>query len=141
MHRVLTPGGRLVLSVWREIEQSAGFDILAEALTRHVGPEVGTLMTSGPFGLSDTEQLRDLITGAGFDHIRINPAVKILHFPSPREFVLQYVAGSALAGPLAAASDDGRAALLADVEAGLRSYVDDQGLAFPIESNLAAAHK
>ena len=67
--------------------------------------------------------------------------MKILHFPSPREFVLQYVAGSALAGPLAAASDDGRAALLADVEAGLRSYVDDQGLAFPIESNLAAAHK
>jgi len=55
--------------------------------------------------------------------------------------VLQYVAGSALAGPLAAASDDGRAALLADVEAGLRSYVDDQGLAFPIESNLAATHK
>jgi hypothetical protein len=98
-------------------------------------------MTSGPFGLSDTERLRDLIAGAGFNHVTIDPAVKVLRFPSPEEFVLRYAAGSALAGLLAAASDDARAALLADVKAGLRSYIDDQGLAFPIESNLAVARK
>jgi len=39
MYRVLAPGGRLVLSVWREIERSPGFAVLAQALTRHVGPE------------------------------------------------------------------------------------------------------
>ena len=53
----------------------------------------------------------------------------------------RYVAGSALAGQVAAADDDARAALLAEVSAGLRPYVDDQGLAFPIESNVAVAQR
>jgi SAM-dependent methyltransferase len=141
MHRVLAPGGRLVLSVWREIEQSPGFAILAEVLTRHIGSEAGTLMTSGPFGLSDPEQLRDLIAGAGFADITINSAVKPLRFLSPAEFVLRYTAGSALAGPVAAVTDQARSALLAEVETGLRSYVDDRGLAFPIASSLAVARK
>ena len=52
MHRVLASGGRLVLSVWREIERSPGFAVLADALTRHIGPGAATLMTSGPFGLA-----------------------------------------------------------------------------------------
>ena len=37
------------------------------------------------------------------------------------------------------ADDDFRAAFLADVKAKLQPYVDDQGLAFPIESNVALA--
>ena len=67
--------------------------------------------------------------------------MKTLRYSSPDEFVRRYVAGSALAGPVAAAGDDARAALLAKVNAGLRPYVDDQGLAFPIESNVAVAQR
>ena len=141
MHRVLAPGGRLVLSVWRGIDKSPGFAALADALTRHISSEVGTLMTSGPFGLNDTQQLHGLIAAAGFNQITIHPAAKVLRFPSPKEFVLRYVAGSALSGPLSAASEAGRAALLAEAQAALRSYVDDQGLVFPIESNFALARK
>jgi ubiquinone/menaquinone biosynthesis C-methylase UbiE len=141
MHRVLVPGGRLVLSIWRSIEQSPGFVVLAEALTRHISSEAGTLMTSGPFGLSDPQELRSLISGAGFNHITIEPSVKVLRFPSPEEFVLRYAAGSALGGPLAVASNEGRDALLAEVEAGLRPYINNQGLAFPIESNVAVGRK
>jgi ubiquinone/menaquinone biosynthesis C-methylase UbiE len=47
MYRVLTPGGRLVLSAWGPIERSPGFAVLAEALTRHIGPDAGALMTTG----------------------------------------------------------------------------------------------
>jgi SAM-dependent methyltransferase len=141
MHRVLSPGGRLVLSVWRPIDHSPGFAVLAEALTRHVSFQAGTLMTSGPFGLSSTEELRTLIAGANFSDITIRPAVKILRYPSPDEFVLRYAAGSALAGPVTGADENARAALLAEVNVKLQSYVDDQGLAFPIESNLALARR
>jgi len=108
MHRVLTPGGRVVLSVWRGIERSPGFAVLAEALTRHISPEAGTLMTSGPFGLSNAEELRTLIAGASFSDITISPVVKVLHFPSPDEFVLRYAAGSALASLVADADDVAR---------------------------------
>jgi hypothetical protein len=111
--------------------------VLPEALTRHIGLQVGTLMTSGPFALSSAEELRTLIAGANFSDIAIRPAAKIVRYPSPDEFVLRYAAGSALAGPVTSADDNARAALLAEVNAKLQSYVDEQGLAFPIESNLA----
>ena len=141
MWRILAPGGRLVLSVWREIERSPGFAVLADALTRHISPEAGALMTSGPFGLSDPEALRTLIAGAGFSDIAIHSTLKTLRFPSLEEFVVRYVAGSALASVVASVDDDSRAALLADVQAKLQRYVGDQGLAFPIESNVTLARK
>ena len=110
-------------------------------MARYIGSEVGTLMTSGPFGLSNAEQLRELLAGASFDQVTITPAVKVVHFPTPEEFVEHYVSGSALSGPVAAAGDENRSALAAEVETRLRGYVDDHGLAFPIESNLAVARK
>jgi len=140
MRRVLAPGGRLALSVWRSIEHSPGFCVLAVALTRRVSLQAGALMTSGPFGLSNTEELRALVASANFADITIRPAVKVLRYPSPDEFVRRYAAGSALAGPVAGADDQARAALLADVKAGLQAYVDDR-LAFPIETNVVSAHK
>jgi ubiquinone/menaquinone biosynthesis C-methylase UbiE len=141
MYRVLTLEGRLVMSVWRDIERSPGFAVLADALMRHVGPESGGLLTSGPFGLSNTEELRSLIAAAGFRAITIRPATKILRFSSPEEFVLQYAAGSALAGIIAAVDDNARATVFAEIIARLQPYVDDQGLAFPIESNVAVARR
>jgi len=141
MYRVLTLGGRLVLSVWGPIERSLGFAVLAEALTRHIGPDAGALMTTGPFSLSDAEELRAVIAEAPFKGITIHSAAKTLRFPSPDEFVLRYAAGSALASAVANADDNGRAALLAEVAAKLRSAIDHQGLGFPIESNLAIARK
>jgi SAM-dependent methyltransferase len=139
MHRVLGPGGRLALSVWRPIEGSPGFAVMAEALSHHISTEAGALLPSGPFGLGQETELRALLAGADFSEITIRPALKTLRYPSPVEFVRRYVAGSALAGPVAAAADDARAALLTEVNAGLGPYVDDQGLAFPIESNVAVA--
>ena len=141
MHRVVAEGGRLVLSFWREIEHSPGFAVLAQALARHVGPEAGALMTFGPFALSDTQELRALIIGAGFRDITIRPVVKTLRYPSPDEFVLQYAAGSALAGAVAGADNNAWSALLAEIRVKLESYVDDRGLAFPIESNIAMARR
>jgi ubiquinone/menaquinone biosynthesis C-methylase UbiE len=139
--RILAASGRLVLSVWREIDRSPGFAVLADALTHHIGPEAGALMTSGPFVLSSSEALRTLIAEAGFSDITIRSALKTLRFPSPDEFAVRYISGSALASLVDGADDHARAAFLAEVKEKLHRYVDDQGLAFPIESNVAVARK
>jgi ubiquinone/menaquinone biosynthesis C-methylase UbiE len=139
MHRVLTSGGRLALSVWGPIERSSGFTVLADALAQHIGPEAGALMNTGPFSLSHGSELRALIDEAGFQDISIHPAVKTIRFPSTDEFVLRYAAGSALGTAITNSNDDARAALLAETAAKLRSTVDDQGLGFPIESNMVLA--
>jgi ubiquinone/menaquinone biosynthesis C-methylase UbiE len=141
MYRVLSPSGRLVLSIWTGIDKSPGFAVLASSLARHIGPEAGRLMTAGPFGLSDAEELRAMIAEAGFEAVTIHPTVKILRYPSPEAFVLRYAAGSALAGPIAEAGDDARAVLLAEVGAALQPYVEAGTLAFPIESNIVVARR
>jgi hypothetical protein len=75
------------------------------------------------------------------DRLSLRVEVKVLRYPSPDAFVLRYVAGSALTGPVAGANDRARAGLLADVNARLQRYVDDDGLAFPIESNVVVARR
>jgi SAM-dependent methyltransferase len=141
IHRALAPGGRLLLSVWGPIERSPGFAVLADALARHIGPEAGTAITSGPFGLGSADELRALIAGASFTDITVRPAVKVLRYPSPNEFVLRYVAGSALASAVSNAVDGARTVLLAEVNTRLQSAVDDEGLGFPIETNIAMARR
>lgn len=142
MYRVLVPGGRVALSVWRPIEQSPGFAAMAQALGRHISPEVeGALARSGPFSLGKTEELHALLSGAGFREVQIQPAVKTLHFPSPEAFVRYSVAASPLAGVVAQVSDAARAALLSDVSTALQPYTSEEGLRFPIETHLAMAKK
>ena len=138
MRRVLVSRGRLTLSVWRPMQFSPGFSALATALGRHIAPEAAAIM-QGPFALGSAEDLRTLITGAGFGEVVVRPAAKSLRFPSPEEFVRRYVAATPLAAVAAKASDDARAALITEVSAALKSSVDHQGLAFPIEAHLVLA--
>jgi SAM-dependent methyltransferase len=138
MHRVLGPDGRLALSVWRPMQHSPGFVALATALGRTIAPEAASAM-QGPFALGSADDLRTLITGAGFRDVVVRPATKALRFPSPEEFVGRYVAATPLAAIVAKASADARAALITEVSAALKSFVDHQGLAFPIEAHLALA--
>lgn len=139
MHRVLVFRGRLALSVWRPMQYSPGFAALATALGRLIAPEAAAIM-QGPFALGSVDDLRTLITGAGFGDVVVRPATKALRFPSPEEFVRRYVAATPLAGVVAKASDDARAALITEVGAALKSSVDHQGLAFPIEAHLALGY-
>jgi SAM-dependent methyltransferase len=113
MHRVLKPGGRLILSVWGPIERSRGFAVAADALARHIGPEAARPITSGAFGLSDADELRALVTGANFKDITVRASVKILRYPSPDEFILRHITGSPLGSAVGGAGESARTALLA----------------------------
>jgi len=139
IRRVLAPRGRLALSVWRPIQHSSGFEALATALGRLIAPEAAAIM-QGPFALGSADEVRTLVTGAGFGDVVVQPAVKTLRFPSPEEFVRRYVAATPLAAVMAKANDEARAALITEVDAVLKSSVDHDGLAFPIEAHLVLAH-
>jgi ubiquinone/menaquinone biosynthesis C-methylase UbiE len=140
MYRVMTPGGRVGLMVWRGIEHSPGFAVLAAALAHHVGPEAAGIMRA-PFGLAEGEELRRLIAAAGFSNITIQSVPGTVHFPTVERFVQDYVAGSPLAAHVAKAADEARAALIREVGDELKSYVARGTLAFPIEAHLASAEK
>src|SRR6266508_3536946 len=140
MHRVLVPEGRLGLMVWRSIEHSPGFGILAAALERHVSAEAGGIMRA-PFNLGEAEELRTLIAAAGFREITIQPVAGTVRFASAARLVQDYAAGSPLASHVAKVPDEARAALVSEVGEALQSYVVGGVLAFPIEAHLASAKK
>lgn len=134
------PGRRSLRSLWRCIQHSPGFRVLAVALERHVSAEASGIMR-GPFSLAGEEELRTVIAGAGFREITIRSKTGTVRFPSAARLVQDYAGGSPLAGHVAKISDEARAALVKEVGEALQSYVVGGALAFPIEAHLASAKK
>src|SRR5215475_1927536 len=138
MHRVLVPGGRLALMVWCGIHESPGFAILAGALDRHIGQAAAAIMHA-PFGLSDADELAALVCNANFLDAAVQRRAGAVRFPSIEAFVLSYVAGSPLAGPVSQANDAVQEALINDATNALSKYTNNTQLTFPIAAHLLSA--
>lgn len=133
MRRVLTPGGRIALSVWRPLDFQPAYLVLADALEHHIGDEAGTMMRS-PFPDWDADYLRTLASNAGVDTVSVTIEIDSMRYPSVREFVRREVASSPLAEPIAAIEQAVRDDLIQDVEHALDVYLDDEGIVSPMES-------
>jgi len=138
MRRALGARGRLALMVWRGIHESPGFAVLAELLQRHISQGAADIMRA-PFALSDANELAALVRAAGFQDVAIKQRIGAVRFPSVEKFVLSYVAGSPLAGPVSQADEAARAALIGDAGNALAQYTSKIELAFPIAAHLLSA--
>lgn len=116
MRRVLAPGGRLTVSVWRPSET---YEILAGLMDA----ENAAVMRS-PFERG--EELSALVDG----HVRI--AIQPVRFPSVAELLRQEVASS----PMSLTVDDGLEEAFA---AAIRDRIDDDGVVFAIETYVVTA--
>lgn len=138
MRRVLVPGGRVLLSVWK----SAGpYNIaVGEALEKHVGTETATKYRASRV-VPDAEDLRCLFLEAGFRAVEVRPSSRIVRLPSIEKFVLGHLSGSPVAGAVAALKEEKRALLAKQVKSALQPYAEGDGVAVPDETNIAMAHK
>jgi ubiquinone/menaquinone biosynthesis C-methylase UbiE len=136
MKRVLVPGGRAVVMVWREIDRAPGFAALAVSLGRTIGDHAEALMRA-PFALSDAAELARLLDAAGLRDGAIRAETGTVCFASAAMFVRSYVAGSPLAAIVAAAPAHAREQLVHEVEHALGSFTGQDSLCFPIEAQLA----
>lgn len=137
MHRVLVPGGRVLLSVWK----SAGpYNIaVGDALERHVDAETATRYRASRV-VPSAEELYRLFVDAGFHGVQICPHVMTIRVPAVEAFVLCHLAATPVAGAVAALGDEQRAALAGQVRLALQPYADGEGIAVPDETNIAMAH-
>ena len=138
MTRVLAPNGHLAVSVWR----SSSFfgTVLCEALDRHFG-EGTTAPRQVAYSLGDRDELRSLASGAGLKNAHVRFDVKMGRHADPNKFVLGAIAGSPLAGSVAAMPDEERAALVQEIVNALHTCMDDGGLAVPAECHTLTAQK
>jgi ubiquinone/menaquinone biosynthesis C-methylase UbiE len=136
--RVLVPGGRLVLRVWRALDRQPFYVALLDALERHLGPGAGAPIRAA-FTLSDRKELRTLVTEAGFSRVHLRITTNLLRFPSLEQYVLGYLAATPIAARVASMGDQGRSAIVSDVAEALQTYIDDDGLAAPVENHIVVA--
>jgi SAM-dependent methyltransferase len=137
MRRVLVPGGRVFLSVWKA-PGPYNFAV-GDALERHVGTETAARYRASRSGLPDQEALHRLLVEAGFGAVQIRASVMKVRLPSIEAFVLGHLSGLPVAAAVASLSDTKRAALAAQVKAQLQPYADGDGVSVPDEVNIAIA--
>ena len=137
MHRVLVPGGRVVLSVWK----SAGpYNIaVGDALQRHVGVETATKYRASRI-VPGAEALGRMLVEARFHEVQIRPSAMTIRLPRIEGFVLSHLTASPVAGAIAALNEGIRSTVAREVKVALQPYADGDGVAVPDEINIAIAY-
>jgi SAM-dependent methyltransferase len=143
LHAMLAPGGRLDFAVWAGIEGNPWAGAVMAVGRTHLGLPPRDPRAPGPFAFSDETYLRTLLAGAGFQAVRFTPWQGKVRFGGPgvsaAEAAGLAVAGGTLARPLQAASEETRAALLADLAARMQPYLTDAGVLIPASVHLVTA--
>lgn len=138
IRRVLRPQGRVVLNLPGPTPEL--FGKLADALARHIGPDcVGFVQVV--FSMHDGDEIRRLMSEAGFTDVRVDKKQKSLGLPPPEDFLWQYIHSTPLAGLVAKASDDQRAALATDVGQRWRARMADETLTMDVAVTTAEGSK
>jgi SAM-dependent methyltransferase len=80
MRRVLSGTGRAALSVYSPIERTPGANAFVLALDRVLGPTASRIKR-GEHSLNAPDELRDLLTAAGFAKVEVHRWFNKSHFP------------------------------------------------------------
>ena len=137
MHRVLVPGGRVLVST---PPPNAFFDVLDDALARHVGSEAAGFVGM-VFSLHDPATIARLFREAGFDDVTVRTDTKPLRLPAARDFLWQYVHCTPLAAMLSKLDAARIAALEGDVVGRWQRWSNDGGMTCDQGMNVAKARK
>ncbi|MGY2903181.1 class I SAM-dependent methyltransferase [Bradyrhizobium sp. URHC0002] len=97
MRRVLSPSGRVALSVYSPIERTPGANAFVLALDSVLGPNASKIKR-GEHSFNAPDELREPLIEAGFVKVEVQTVVQQIAFPS----VLDYVRFQLLATPMAA---------------------------------------
>lgn len=101
MRRVLSPSGRVALSVYSPIDRTPGANAFVLALDRVLGPTASRIKR-GEHSFNTPGELQQLLIGAGFAVVEVQTVEQKIAFPS----VLDYVRFQLLATPMAALLSD-----------------------------------
>jgi ubiquinone/menaquinone biosynthesis C-methylase UbiE len=130
--RVLRPNGRLVLAVWREAARNpwvalAGRILVGRGLVPP--PEPGA---PGMFTMASDERMRELLEGAGFSIERLEDVAIRFRYGNVEDYVASARdTGGTFARAWAAASEDERQALTAQLTEAFAPFAVDGGYELP----------
>lgn len=141
MRRAMNHGGRLLVAVWKSLDQTPYFRETYRVAERRLGAFVDRRHSFG-----DPSALERLIGDAGFENVRVESLTRTIRFADPGPFVRMNT--MALVGMSTASStmnEQERARLVEVIvdESGdvVRRYSNSDGLSFELEANVATARR
>ncbi|MFE0133069.1 class I SAM-dependent methyltransferase [Streptomyces sp. NPDC059037] len=139
--RALRPGGRLAFSCWQEAAVNEWLVTLWTAITPYVEPpDMGASGQPGAFSLADPERVRQLLGGAGFTDIAVEPVAEPIHLGDDAEDVVGFVAGLGLIRDLLAqATEENARQALAALHTELAGHQGPDGIALGAAAWLVTA--
>ncbi len=137
MHRVLKPGGRVGLNVFRTPEFVPSFAYLIEALAKHASPTAAEYMRA-PFVMESVDQMRSLFEQAGFADIEVVIRVDTLRYPSVEHLVRYETLNISEPEIHTPQVQD---ALMREMVTLAKANVDDHGVVFPVQQFVVVAKK
>jgi SAM-dependent methyltransferase len=138
MARVLAPGGRVSVNVWGALERQPFFTAAIEAIGEFLGADAQTPFYLA-FSLNSADELRGLALDAGLENVRVRFEHRTMRYPVPARFVTGWVSGAPIAAQFLALRDDRKEAFITSVLERISTYVDDAGLAVPMENHFLTA--
>jgi SAM-dependent methyltransferase len=141
MHRALRPGGRLGVAVWTRIEQCPPFAAIAAGITEVLGEELGARYRDGPWGMPRLDELRELISEAGFVDVDARPETLPVVFDGGPTQLIATLLGGALAPEVSALGPDERQRLNAAIARHAEPITVDGAVRSRLVSNLATARR
>ncbi len=135
MHRVLKPGGRVGLNVFRTSEFVPSFAYLIRALEKHAGSAAADFMRA-PFVMESVSQMRSLFEQAGFNDVEVVIRVDTLRYPSLAHLV-RYETLNIPEPEIQ--TRQVQEALTREMETLAEAHVDDQGAVFPVQQFVVVA--
>ena len=140
MARVLVPGGRLALNVLGALERQPFHAALISAVGTFLGADARAAFDPA-FSLNTAGELRQLATIAGLGNLRVRFEQRTLRYPVTGRLVARFMGATPVTAQFMALPDDRRQVFVAHVVETLAGYVDDAGLAAPMENHFLTAMK
>ncbi len=114
LHRILKPGGRVLVSVWSDLAENPYFRAFAESAQRHLGAEVASRFLPA-FALANPEAITSSLRSTNFSTV-----VKLrLTLPALDEFVPRHFSATPMAAAFASADAATKVRIVDDVVAQL----------------------
>jgi SAM-dependent methyltransferase len=126
----LRPGGRLAVLCWQDPARNEFLTLPLSTIAAHVQlPDLGG-DGPGPFSLADPTHVRELLTGAGFGRVSIEPVVGSMWIGRDVDDVVEFLHGLPMLRSLLARADQAStAAVDAALRAALRPHQSPRGVA------------
>ena len=140
MNRVLAKNGRVLLSVWRPIKYSPFYESLCRILEKFVNAKAASMLSSA-YNAGDPGKLKAIFAKAGFSRINISIVVKQMRYSPFEEFVIGGIMATPFFKDIQRLQESRREEMLLEIYKSNQDYIDDNGLAAPLESYIVHAKK